>query len=330
MSLSKRLINTGGGAAAGPSFYGMRYTGNNSGTYRNFTGFGFKPDIIWIKGDALAKHVIQTSLNFGVHLVTSSSSGYDTATGSAYAIEDGIAVGGINASAFNYSGVNYDVYAWKAGGSTYVTNTNGTITSQVSANVPNGISIVTWTGNGIDNATIGHGLSSAPELIIVKKTSSNSNWVIGGTQVGANSYLTFQYTQAISGGRFKTINDTTFQVDSNSDINATSSSYIAYCFHSVEGFSKIGSVDTGNVNGSVTGLSFAPKYFLGRSKNCSFPFYMKNIYQSDYLYTLNTLDASNRGPGLRLNADSFDYYVYFNNHLRCGTLFYALFGSDLM
>ena len=333
MSLSKRLINTGGALAAGPGFYGMRYTGDGSATYRNFTGFGFRPDIIWVKGNGSAMNpAISTPAGgFAQFVSPYSSNGYVAAASNAYPIDDGITVGGGDGANYNQNGTDYDVFAWKAGDS-FVTNTNGTITSQVSANVANGISIVTWSGDAVNGRTIGHGLSSAPEMIIVKKTSGSSNWIIGGTAVGLSNYLTFQYySQNISSDptRFQQITDTTFQVGTNSDINGGASSYIAYCFHSVEGFSQIGQYAATSSGGTIP-TSFAPKFFIGKSTNCSFPFYMKNKYMNNNLYQLTSNGASNTGPGLNLNADNFYHYLYFSNHLSCGNVFYATFGSDLM
>ena len=59
---------------------------------------------------------------------------------------------------------NYVSWNWKANGSGS-SNTNGSINSTVSANVDAGFSIVSYTGNGASSATVGHGLSSAPEMI---------------------------------------------------------------------------------------------------------------------------------------------------------------------
>ena len=55
------------------------------------------------------------------------------------------------------------------------TNTSGTITSTVQAN-QGGFSIVTYTGTGT-NATVGHGLSQAPEYMIIKNRDSTDNWI---------------------------------------------------------------------------------------------------------------------------------------------------------
>ena len=53
-------------------------------------------------------------------------------------------------------------------GGSNASNTNGSITSTVRANPTYGQSIVTWTGNATASASVGTGLSSAAELIIIK------------------------------------------------------------------------------------------------------------------------------------------------------------------
>ena len=56
-------------------------------------------------------------------------------------------------------------------------NTDGTInTTATSANTTAGFSISTFTGNGTPGATIGHGLSQAPELVIIKGRNTTNEW----------------------------------------------------------------------------------------------------------------------------------------------------------
>ena len=89
----------------------------------------------------------------------------------------------------NASGQNYVAWCWKAGG-TAVSNTDGTITSSVSANTDAGFSIVSYTGTGA-NATVGHGLNSAPELVITKDLTGR-NWIVGSDVIdnwGTSLYL---------------------------------------------------------------------------------------------------------------------------------------------
>ena len=77
-------------------------------------------------------------------------------------------------------------------------NFSGTIQSNISANVDAGFSIVSWTGNATSGATIGHGLSKAPELIINRQRSGASNWLIGHTSLGFTKHLELETTGAVN------------------------------------------------------------------------------------------------------------------------------------
>ena len=74
----------------------------------------------------------------------------------------------------NGSGTTYVAWNWDMGGSN-ATNTNGDMQSTVRANPTYGQSIVSWTGNNSGNQTVGHGLPSAPEMIILKERGVNGN-----------------------------------------------------------------------------------------------------------------------------------------------------------
>ena len=64
---------------------------------------------------------------------------------------------------------------WKAGGAA-VSNSDGTITTSISANQTAGFSIVTYTGTG-SAATIGHGLGKAPKVVITKlRDTTTQDW----------------------------------------------------------------------------------------------------------------------------------------------------------
>jgi hypothetical protein len=75
---------------------------------------------------------------------------------------DGFTVDATGTGGTNESAINYVAWNWKASNATAVSNTEGTITSQVSANTTAGFSIVSYTGTGAA-ATVGHGLGVAPK-----------------------------------------------------------------------------------------------------------------------------------------------------------------------
>lgn len=127
-------------------------------------------------------------------------------------------------------------------------NNNGTIASQISANPTAGFSIVSYTGNGINGATVGHGLSQTPEFIIEKGRDSAFAWTV---QAG---WAWPQLISGYSGWQNSLFLNSTGSVNPNSGNGAPDSAkfkpsalnyqnestkkYIAYVFHSVPGYSK--------------------------------------------------------------------------------------------
>jgi hypothetical protein len=167
----------------------------------------------------------------------------------------------------NGSGRTYVAWNWLAGNGT-ASNTDGSITSTVSANVAAGFSVIGWTGNGTSGATIGHGLSSAPEFFMVKNRSNTDYWAILETVVnGGTHYLTLP-SSAVSNP------NSTFWTDTNptssvitlgtqNRSNGSGDSMIGYAWHSVEGFSKFGSyTGNGSTNGTFIYTGFKPAFVL--------------------------------------------------------------------
>jgi hypothetical protein len=161
----------------------LTYTGNGA-TSRSFTGLSFQPDLIWNKDRTTAySHRIVDSVR-GVRKELYSNTtdqeldqwstygsvnSFDT---NGYTITTGGTAGNFIA---NLNGDAQVAWIWKASGSTS-SNTSGTITSTVSVNTTAGFSVVTYTGNNVAGATIGHGLGVAPSIIIVKKRSTTGDW----------------------------------------------------------------------------------------------------------------------------------------------------------
>ncbi len=147
-------------------FNTVLYSGNSS--TQSITGVGFQPDLVWAKDRTNVVHHTWNDAVRGVNLDLFSSStsveSNDHAGLTAFNA-DGFSLG--SSTNHNVTGHTYVGWNWKANGSGS-SNTDGSITSTVSANTTAGFSIVSYTGNGTSGATIGHGLSSAPKMIIVK------------------------------------------------------------------------------------------------------------------------------------------------------------------
>jgi hypothetical protein len=223
------------------SFDTALYTGN--GGTQSITGLGFSPSFVWIKKRNGTEDHAWFDIVRGVQRQISSNltaAGYTTTNAISSFDADGWTTG--NNGATNASGETYVAWNWKAN-SVPTINTDGTIQSVVSANQASGFSIIQYTGTGA-NATVGHGLSAAPELVIVKKTSGVQNWMVGATVVGWTKYLELNTTNAAATASTPW-NDTaptttTVSLGSSNNGNQSGQTYIMYAFHSVAGFSDIG------------------------------------------------------------------------------------------
>jgi hypothetical protein len=136
-------------------------------------------------------------------------------------------------------------WLWKANGAGSA-NTDGSISSTVSASATSGFSIVSYTGTG-SNATVGHGLGVAPKMIFVKgRNTSSINWLTGGTNISSNwgSSLHLNITGGLDTYNYwqnQAPNANTFALATDSANNESGMALIAYCFADVQGYSKFGS-----------------------------------------------------------------------------------------
>ena len=184
---------------------------------------------------------------------------------------DGFNVGADAAGyGWNYQngGSLYTYWAWDAGTST-VSNTDGSITSNVRANTSAGFSIVGYTGTGTA-ATIGHGLNAAPEFIIVKNRDTARPWSVFHQSITnmSSGYLNLNLANAFTGSYTGVWNATdptssVFSVGTDNESNNSGDDFIAYCWTPVAGYSSFGSyVGNGSSNGPFVFLGFRPRFLL--------------------------------------------------------------------
>lgn len=233
----------------------------------------FQPDLVWIKGrSAATDHALYDSVRGVTKDLVSNSAAAETtqATGLTTFGSNGFTIG--NLAKLNTNAQTYVAWQWKAGDST-VTNTAGTITSQVDANPTAGFSIVTYTGTGA-NATVGHGLNLAPKMIILKSRNSIVNWLIYHAFLGSGSPQNYamQFDSASQYGPSSTYwngsnpTSSVFNIGTIGGINSNGANVVAYCFAEVEGFSKFGSyVGNGSANGPFVYCGFRPKWVMYKS-----------------------------------------------------------------
>ena len=244
----------------------VTYTGN--GTTQSITGVSFAPDFVWTKNrSSTYTHCLFDRIRGATKYIQTSNTNAEgtSATTLTSFNSDGFSMGG-DVGTNGASPLTYAAWMWKAGG-TGVSNTAGTITSTVSANTAAGISIVTYTGNATNSATVGHGLGAIPKLVIIKNRSSIQNWVVIGSllnSVTSNGVLYLNTTGAIISAPITlTFNSTTFSLTNGADNNGSGNSMVAYCFSEVAGFSKFGSyTGNGSTDGTFVYTGFRPRYIM--------------------------------------------------------------------
>ena len=234
---------------------------------RNITGVGFQPDMVWEKKrNEAGSHRIADSIRGATNVMFPDLTNAEASRPNEFQafISDGFQIG--DDSNFNGSSNTHAGWSWLAGGSSS-SNSDGDITSSVSANTTSGFSIVTFTGNGTASGTIGHGLGVAPKIVLYKKRNGTSDWFYWTTQIdGSNDDLRLNTTGTKSdlSGSSGSITASTF---SNYGWGS-SDNMVCYCFAEKKGYSKFGSyTGNGNANGNFNYLGFKPSFILLKGNN---------------------------------------------------------------
>ena len=248
------------------------YTGN--GSTQNITGLDFQPDLIWYKRRDTSNHnrLIDSVRGSNKNLSSDQTAGENTESTYVTSFNsDGWSIG--SNTDVNASSSSMVAWTWKAGGAAS-SNSNGSITSSVSANTTAGFSIVTYTGNGTGNSTIGHGLGDTPDFIIVKRRDGTGNWGTLNpffTTTSDCNILYLDTTAAVADdtnvfGTSAAFNNNTFTVGDWNGSNANGSTYVAFVYAYKQGFSKGGKFTaTNSSDGPFVYTGFKPAWVLIKS-----------------------------------------------------------------
>ena len=242
------------------------YTGNGS-TQTITNAAGFRPDFVWLKSRSGAYSHCNFDTVRGVQKLLQTNG-----TGTEVTLTDGLSAFNSNGYTIganlgvNGSGVTYVGWQWQAGQGTNTTNTDGSITSTVSANPTAGFSVVTYTGTGA-NATVGHGLGVAPAMVIVKRRSSTGNWNVRHVSITAANSLYLNLTNASQSDptvwNSTVPTSTVFSIGTDTGVNASGGTYVGYCWAEIAGFSKFGSyTGNGSADGPFVYTGFRPAFVI--------------------------------------------------------------------
>ena len=280
------------------------YTGTGAS---NSQTVGFQPDFCWFKGRNLAYHhyLFDSVRGANKPIYSSLTTAETTQTDTLMSFDsNGFTLGtDTNNGEMNSSGNTFVSWSWRGSDSSAVANTDGSISSTVSANTTSGFSIVKYTGTGSAGATVGHGLGVKPAMIIFKSLSvGGPSWVVYHQSKGATYTLYLNETSA-GGTSAEMLNNTEptsslITLGNGTSSNSSGASTIAYCFADVQGFSKFGSyTGNGSTDGTFVYTGFKPAWVMVKCTSTTESWDIKDNKRNPF----NTCDN-----GLRANQSSAD------------------------
>ena len=243
------------------------FTGNGgTQTITNGGNSDLQPDWLWLKKrNADVNHFLFDSVRGASKELNSNNTEAEASPANYLASfnSDGFTIG--SDSDINGNNDTLVAWQWKAGTafSNDASSTSvGSIDSVGSVNTDAGFSIVSFTGGGA-NATIKHGLTSKPSMIIVKARGQASTWSVYHASLGATKFLRLEGNNAVGteAGWWNNTEPTSsvFSIGTNHYANTQ----IAYCFSEKQGFSKFGSyIGNGQADGTYVHLGFSPAWIM--------------------------------------------------------------------
>jgi hypothetical protein len=308
--------------------------------------------LVWVKGRSETYYHRLTSIGLTQpnYLATNATDAESSGNNTISSLDsNGFTVDATGTGGTNESAINYVAWNWKASNATAVSNTEGTITSQVSANTTAGFSIVSYTGTNTSSQSVGHGLGVVPAMVITKRRNGTNDWFVKHQSLASNINLILNTTSATynttvggGGGIADLSSSTVFSFVTGSSDTSNSNpagTMIAYCFSEVEGYSKFGSY-TGNgsaTEGPFVYTGFRPAWVMVKRTDSTGNWHIKDTERDPYNFMeryLNANDSAAEGSGV-----SSLYVDYLSNGFKLrgtsttinpsgGTLIYMAFAEN--
>lgn len=280
-----------------------------------------KPDFVWVKNrDASDSHQLYNSTSGPRQSLTSDDVAAEVT------VEDGLQKflkGGYQTEddvKLNTKGESYVAWNWLCNGGTTSANTSATptISSTIQANPSAGFSIVTYTGTG-SNGTVEHGLSQAPEWVMIKSTSNNTGdgfAVYHAHMTSAGYYLRLHASNAEAAAAtvFNSTAPTSsvVSIGTATGVNTNTYTYLMYCWHSIEGYSKFGRYfGNGSSDGPMVYTGFKPAWVMIKRRDSTSGAYW-SIQDNTRVSTnpkSKPLLADTTDPESGLSAATMDFYA---------------------
>ncbi|MDP6583509.1 MAG: SPRY domain-containing protein, partial [Anaerolineales bacterium] len=224
---------------------------------------------------------------------------------------------GDNVIYYDTSGATFVSWVWKAGGTPTATNSagagnvptagsakvNGSNSSAAasgsipllkqSANTTSGFSMTTFAGTGA-TATLGHGLSQRPDAFVVKNLNVTAGggydwlgWTVGLPGAGYILNWNTPGSSTADSSIFTTNNppcdSSVIHLGSHAYVNSSGSTNILYAWHSVDGYSKIGTYE-GNTstNGPFIYTGFRPSFVWIKCIDTGYAWFLNDNKRDPY------------------------------------------------
>jgi len=312
-------------ALPGDHFNTVLYAGSASSLA--VTGAGFQPEMTWIKARTVDNNnrLFDAVRGASSKLIPDGTHAAEIGDEFTSFDSDGFTLKGDTGA--NSSGNNFVSWNWKGGGTPTADNDNAagavpdlgsvmidgvastaalagaSAVVKLSANTTNGFGMGIFVGTG-SSTTFAHGLSVAPELLIVKKRNTTNGWAVGSDSAAVDALTILDFTDFLLLDTTDRYADssvywddtaptpTVFTVNSDGNVNSSGGEYAFWCWHSIEGYSQIGSYwGNGNANGPFISTGFRSAYVLIKKWTDSEGWYIFDNKRVGYNVKNNPLQA---------------------------------------
>ena len=250
-------------------FNAIAYTGDGGGSQTT----GFQPDLVWVKRrDGSQSNGLFDSSRGTSKVLNSDSTGEEVSSSGLTSFNStGYTMGNF----YNQSGNTYVSWSWRANGGTTSTNNNGSVSSTVQADPSGSFSIVKFVGNisSSGTATVGHGLSKAPSLIMNfcyddLDGGDGNRWTRSDGLTNWNYVLKLNDTATpvdkSGNGNMSAPTSTVFSINNTDILGAGSQKIICYCFANSDWINSGKYEGNGNTDGTFVYTGFRPALVVNK------------------------------------------------------------------
>jgi len=222
-----------------------------------------------------------------------------------------------------FQATGFDTGTGTSGDQQYLNKSGVTYASWTFREAPKFLDIVTYTGDGatLYNRWVNHSLGTVPGMVIVKCTSTTSNWGtwcrLNDTTVTYNMYFNTTAASAASLTLSAHMTATSFRPPEGFNVNGAT--YVAYLFAhdtTADGIVQCGSyTGNGSATGPIISLGWQPQYVLIKSSSNALNWHIVDVMrgmtvdQGSTLLYPNLTNADGVAPGISITPTPTGFQV---------------------